>query len=305
MVSGETIPNSLPKISIVTPSLNQAQFLEATIQSIVSQNYSNLEYIIIDGGSSDGSVEIIKKYEKYLHYWCSEPDSGHSDALNKGFSKSTGEIMAWLNSDDMYCPWALRTVADIFSTLPQMQWLTTLTPCIWDYQGFCQKIEHLTGFSKEAFLEGRCLAWVPESIGWIQQESTFWRRSLWEKAGGCVSTEFTLAGDFELWSRFYEHTDLYGVLSPLGGFRYQHTQKTFHQKQYITEAQQIVKAARTHVSWSPNLKKRTILFFKLHKIPKLRNYFWSTYRYSGKKIVRRHPEVPDGFWEIEMYYFYD
>jgi len=96
----------LPKISVVTPSFNQAQFLEATIQSVLSQNYQNLEYIIIDGGSTDGSVEIIKSM-KNICIFCSEPDGGQYDAINKGFSHSS-EIMAWLNSDDMYHPWALK-----------------------------------------------------------------------------------------------------------------------------------------------------------------------------------------------------
>jgi len=87
-----------PKISIVTPSYNQAEFLERTILSVLNQNYPNLEYIIIDGGSTDGSVEIIKKYKKYLTYWVSEKDEGQSDAINKGFEKSTGEILAWLKT---------------------------------------------------------------------------------------------------------------------------------------------------------------------------------------------------------------
>lgn len=108
----------LPRISIVTPSYNQAQFLERTIISVLNQNYPNLEYIIIDGGSTDGSVEIIRKYEKYLAYWFSEADQGQSDALNKGFDKSTGEILAWLNSDDMYLPNALFNVARSFVKNP-------------------------------------------------------------------------------------------------------------------------------------------------------------------------------------------
>ena len=93
---------SWPKISIVTPSYNQGDFLEQTILSVLNQNYPNLEYIIIDGGSTDKSMEIIKKYEKYISYWISEKDNGQADAIKKGFRKSSGEIFAWINSDDNY-----------------------------------------------------------------------------------------------------------------------------------------------------------------------------------------------------------
>ena len=96
------ISNNYPKISIVTPNYNGVKYLEQTIVSVLNQNYPNLEYIIIDGGSTDGSVEIIKKYESKLSYWVSEPDMGLYHAIQKGFEKSTGEIMAWINSDDMY-----------------------------------------------------------------------------------------------------------------------------------------------------------------------------------------------------------
>ena len=104
-----------PKISIVTPSYNQARFLERTILSVLNQNYPNLEYIIIDGGSTDGSIEIIKKYGKYLAYWISEKDEGQSDAINKGFNKSTGEILAWQNSDDIYLPGVFKQIAEIYN----------------------------------------------------------------------------------------------------------------------------------------------------------------------------------------------
>lgn len=104
-----------PKISIVTPSYNQGQYIEETIDSILSQNYQNLEYIIIDGGSSDGSIDVIKKYAKHLKYWVSEPDRGQSDAIMKGLKYCTGDIFNWINSDDYLASNALQVIADEFS----------------------------------------------------------------------------------------------------------------------------------------------------------------------------------------------
>lgn len=106
---------SYPKISIITPSYNQGKFLERTILSVLNQNYPNLEYIIIDGGSTDNSVEIIKKYEKYIAYWISEPDRGQSHALNKGFERATGDIFGWLNTDDLYMPGVFYTICNCFN----------------------------------------------------------------------------------------------------------------------------------------------------------------------------------------------
>ncbi|WP_049818946.1 glycosyltransferase family 2 protein [Geotalea uraniireducens] len=111
-------PAGLPKISIVTPSFNQGRYLEKTILSVLEQGYPNLEYIIIDGKSSDNSVEIIKKYEKYLKYWVSEEDRGQSHAINKGFAHATGDLLGWLNSDDYYAAGALKTVAETALATP-------------------------------------------------------------------------------------------------------------------------------------------------------------------------------------------
>ncbi|HLY25451.1 MAG TPA: glycosyltransferase family 2 protein, partial [Aggregatilineales bacterium] len=110
-----------PSLSIVTPSYNQAQYLEDTINSVLEQNYAAREYIVIDGGSTDGSVDTIQKYADRLAYWSSEPDQGQYDAINKGFCHSTGEIMAWINADDMYAPWAFQVVGEIFATHPEIQ----------------------------------------------------------------------------------------------------------------------------------------------------------------------------------------
>lgn len=109
-----------PKITIVTPTFNRVHYLEDTILSVLNQNYPNLEYIIIDGGSTDGSIDIIKKYESYLAYWISEPDEGFYHAIQKGFNKSKGDIMAWLNSDDKYHPGALKIVSEVFSDLKML-----------------------------------------------------------------------------------------------------------------------------------------------------------------------------------------
>jgi glycosyltransferase involved in cell wall biosynthesis len=114
---------NLPKLSIVTPSFNQAAFLEQTILSVLQQNYEALEFIIIDGGSTDGSLEIIRKYENQLAFWVSEKDRGQAHALNKGLERATGEIVAYLNSDDLYLPGAFASVVNYFREHPECDWL--------------------------------------------------------------------------------------------------------------------------------------------------------------------------------------
>jgi glycosyltransferase involved in cell wall biosynthesis len=227
-----------PKISIVTPSFNQGIFLENTIQSILVQNYPNLEYIIMDGGSTDNSLEVIRRYEPNLFHWESASDNGQYDALQKGFSHTHGDIMGYLNSDDLYFPWTLRVVGEIFATFPQVEWLTTSCTSATPIDAQFPLVYIRYNRSRRRFLETRDR--LLKQRDFIQQESTFWRRSLWEKAGGRLDTRLKYAGDFELWARFFEHTSPVTVNIPLAMFRFHGNQKTSDLEKYILEAENVL-----------------------------------------------------------------
>jgi glycosyltransferase involved in cell wall biosynthesis len=231
------------RISIVTPSFNQGDFVEEALRSILDQGYPQLEYLVLDGGSTDASAEVLRRYGDRLAYWCSEPDGGQYDAINRGFARSTGEVMGWLNSDDMHTPWTLSIVGEIFATFPEIKWLTTQFPLRWDARGRVVRCSRRDGFSRPAYMAGENLPtgdWY--APGWLQQESTFWRRSLWERVGGKLDTRWKIAADFELWLRFFQHAELYAVDTPLAGFRQHGDQKTNQLKnEYQREAAQILR----------------------------------------------------------------
>jgi len=223
----------LPRISIVTPCYNMDQFLERTIQSVLSQNYPNLEYIIMDGGSTDGSIEIIKKYQNQLTYWESRKDNGMYDALNKGFEKATGEIMTYINADDILCVGSLFTVAQIFSDFSEVRWLTGMINII-DEENRCVHVDKIHRWNR--------IRYYTKDYEWIQQEGTFWRKSLWDEAGGYISTFYKLASDLELWSRYFQCSDLHVIQTTLGSFRFRNSnQKSLEQfDSYLSEASTIL-----------------------------------------------------------------
>ena len=199
-----------PKISIVTPSFNQGKYLEQTIISVLDQQYPNLEYIIIDGGSTDQTMDIIKKYKHRLAFWISEPDKGMYDAIQKGFDRSIGDIMGWINSDDTLSIRSLFTAAEVFTDYAAIDWLNGL-PNQMDEDGRIIAVGGLPRWNKYRYFQ--------MDFKYIQQEGIYWRRKLWENAGSYIDTKFSLAGDLELWSRFFNHAELYYVNGILGTYR--------------------------------------------------------------------------------------
>lgn len=246
-----------PTISIVTVSYNSAPFIERTIRSVLSQNYPNLEYIIIDGGSTDGTVDIIKKYSSSLAFWTSEKDAGQYDAINKGFSKSSGDIMAFLNADDIHLPWTLTTVSSIFSNLKEIEWLTSLTASTIDETGSIFRSGNIRPVSTKGFRQG---LYIPgkSDFGCIVQEGTFWTRRLWEKSGSAIDIGYKLAADFDLWAKFTDHADVYCLAHPLAAMTRHSGQRSNDMSSYQRECIQSLKSLHKRrdpsSDWNPDSK---------------------------------------------------
>lgn len=222
-----------PSISLVTSVFNGREYLERCIDSILSQGYPNLEYIILDGGSTDGTQEIIKKYERYLAFWRSAPDNGHYSSVQDGLTRSTGSIMSWLNADDRLTPYSLDLVAAIFTGAKEIEWLTG-RQCISapDNSLDIGGVPRLTG--ENYFNDGF-------DSPFIQQEGTFWRRSLWERAGGALDLRLKLAADMELWTRFFQHAHPYSTSVPLGIFQMRPGQRSeVFRNRYFNEAYRVI-----------------------------------------------------------------
>tara|TARA_E500000178_G_scaffold270358_1_gene268254 strand:- start:500 stop:1291 length:792 start_codon:yes stop_codon:yes gene_type:complete len=218
------------KISIVTVCYNHAHFLEDTILSVLNQNYADVEYILIDGGSTDGSVDVIQKYADRLAYWVSEPDDGQTDALNKGFSKATGDIFCWLNSDDVLMPGALREVADFFQKNSDAQCVTG------DHLKCDAKLDPVKLHREIPFNR---FIWH-YTYNYIAQTSTFWRRELHEKSGG-LDSSFHMAMDGDLFIRFSEHAKLWKVRNVWSKFRMHEEQKTAQEASRADDEQCLIR----------------------------------------------------------------
>ena len=183
-------PTEKPLVSIITPSYNQASFLEATIHSVLEQDYPNLEYIIVDGGSTDGSVDIIRRYADRLAGWVSEKDHGQTDAINKGFARARGDILAWLNSDDTYEPGAVREAVEFLCSHPEVG-------LVYGEANYIDQAGRVIGRFPAAQTDYKRLR---RGYVHIPQQSAFWRASLWRQVGP-LDPAFYFAMDYDLWVR--------------------------------------------------------------------------------------------------------
>lgn len=208
-----------PKISIVTPSFNQAAFLERTIESVLGQHYANLEYRVLDGGSTDGSVDVLQKYDDKLTSWVSEPDEGQADAIARGLAQCTGEIFAYLNSDDIYYPGALEAAAAFFESHPDVDLVYGDAIHI-DAEDRALAIDVLPAYRWED-LRRVCI---------IPQMASFWRRSAYERVGG-IDAKYQFALDYEFFLRLGEKGKIAHLPKVLAGFRRHQAAKTARSKE--------------------------------------------------------------------------
>jgi len=223
-----------PLVTIVTPSFNQVEYLEQTLNSVLGQDYPNLEYLVVDGGSTDGSLEVIRKYEDRLAWWVSEPDHGQADAINKGFARATGKYVAWLNSDDLYFPGAIRKAVETLEQSPHIGLVYG------NLLSINARGEHVNSIRYQQYALEDLLAF--QIIG---QPTVFMRRSTLEEVG-YLSEEYHYLLDHHLWLRIAAETGIKYVSQPWAAARYHPTAKNIAQAEHFgAEAMRILEWAKT------------------------------------------------------------
>lgn len=206
-----------PLVSIVTPSYNQARFLEATIESVLGQDYPNLEYLIVDGGSTDGSLEIIQRYSQRLAWWVSEPDRGQTDAINKGFARAGGQILAWLNSDDTYLPGTVSEAVAYLQAHPEAGMV----------YGDANLVDENGALLGRFPARQTDYARLRRGYVHIPQQAAFFRGDLWRRVGP-LDPSFFFAMDYDLWVRIAKIAPLHYHPRLWADFRLHGSAKTSH-----------------------------------------------------------------------------
>lgn len=255
-------PLPLPRISIVTPSYNQADFIEDTILSVLEQSYPDLEYIVMDGGSTDGTLDVLRKYESRLT-WISQKDDGQAQAINAGLAKASGDVLAFLNADDTYLPGALLAVGEYFAAHPEAGWLTGKCRIV-DQTG--REFRRWIAAYKHFWLHTRSYA-ILQVLNYIAQPATFWRREVFARIGGLdESLQFTF--DYDYWLRIGRHQRLHVLTGQLAAFRLYPSSKSGSrfEEQFVEELQVCRRHAPPFMVW----------LHKLHTYGILGVYRWQT-----------------------------
>ena len=249
--------DNFPRITIVTPSYNQAKFLERTIRSVLEQGYPNLEYIIVDGGSTDGSVDIIRRYADRLAWWVSEPDNGQTDAINKGLRRATGEWVAWQNSDDIYYPGAFHDLATAAAKHPEAGLIIGDMMLIDEHDRPLRDIRYVQPSYKALLAEGMVLT----------NQSAFWRRGVHAEIGW-MSEELHFSFDYEWFLRLTLHVKAIHVGHIWGGLRLHDETKTSQQAQRFLDERKKFLTGREMPLWQKKLYKlrRVVLMLRQGRV---------------------------------------
>jgi glycosyltransferase involved in cell wall biosynthesis len=227
-----------PLVSIITPSLNQGKYIEETIESVINQDYPRVEYIVVDGKSTDNTVEILKKYGTKLK-WLSEQDRGQADAINKGILLTKGEIIAWLNSDDTFLPGAIKNVIDCFLEFPKVM-------MVYGKSYFINNAGKIVGkYPTEPFDYQRLAA-----FNFICQPSTFFKRDAYLDVGG-LNLELNYSLDYDLWIKISEKFEVKYTSQFLSNYRIHQTSKTVAYSHALLRHEEGLYVAVKHFNWAP------------------------------------------------------